>query len=608
MEDFKPQSVKGPDGGEPITPQIITPNEGLAPESVHQPSKFGQFLRNNKWYIIAVAVGALIIAVLAAVAFWPRKEQPTQAAKVQLNIEAPQTTQAGGEVIYRIGILNQDSAKLVDMNLELIYDDGMSYVSSSPKADNLSGTNFKVPDLATGQNAVVIVKTLAQGNVNDNKRLVARLRYKFDNFNSTFTAESSHTTRLVAANVLLDFTGKTKVNSGEVVTYELTYRNTSNRPIENGRVQINYPSSFSFGASRPEPSLSNNIWNLGTLQPNQSGKIAIEGTIRASQVGQNQNLVAEFLVPDETGNYFTQSSTTYVLEIASQPISVEARVTGGTATGGIVRPGSQVGMEFTFQNNSQVVHTGLQLLVELDSSSIATGSIQTEGGFAQDGVVTWNASSTPLLEQLNVGAKGTVRVQFAIKNPATTSENKNLTVKIRPKIKSNQNSQYMSGGEVVLKIASPLAINSAVSHVGGAFPPKVGQESSFRIKLGLRNNTNDYRNGLITATIPIGVSFDSGSITASERSLTKYDNSTGRITWDFGQLLAHSGVLRSERSLEFVVKVTPTSSQVGQPISLLRNITLVATDDFTLEEITLDQQDLTTFNVSGGSSSGAVVP
>lgn len=600
MEDFQPQAVKGPDGTGPIPQQIIPPTGPLTPEP---PSSggFKGFLKNNKWYVIAIAVGMLIIGALAAVAFWPRQEERQEEAKVSLSIDAPQTAQAGGEVIYRIQILNQDSAKLVDMNLELVFDDGLSYVSSSPKAENLSGTNYSVPDLASGQNAVVIVKVLAQGNVNDEKRLVARLRYKFDNFNSGFTEETNHTTRLVAANVILDFTGKTDVNVGEQVTYELSYRNTSNKTIENGRIQITYPSGFKFGSSNPASSLGNNVWNLGSLAPNQAGKISFEGTIGNSEVGQSYNLTAEFLVPDESGNYFTQSSTTYNLETSSQPLSVEARVSA-SAAGGIVRPGATISVDLSFQNNSNVVHTGLQLLADIEAISISPGSIKAESGFVQDQLVTWNGSSSPSLEQLAVGAKGTVKVQFTIAEPATSTDTKNLTVKLKPRIKSNQNTQLIEGEGIELKISSPSSLSGSVAYVSGATPPKVGQSSSYKVRLSLKNSSNDYRNGSLTALIPVGVNIDMNSITASEKSLVKFDATTGRITWELGQLLAHTGSLKPERVLEFTVNTTPSSSQVGKAIEVLRGLEFTAVDDFTLENIKHTLQDLTTSDLTGGQN------
>ena len=71
--------------------------------------------------------------------------------------------------VYKITIKNNDSQKLTKAELELVYPDGFTYINSVPNAENISGTKFKVPDLVSGQNATVMVKAKASGNVNDEK-------------------------------------------------------------------------------------------------------------------------------------------------------------------------------------------------------------------------------------------------------------------------------------------------------------------------------------------------------------------------------------------------------------------------------------------------------
>ncbi|QQS22686.1 hypothetical protein IPM19_03580 [bacterium] len=603
MEDFTPQQVKGPDSPNQFD---LTPPEPTPPVGESGFSRFRAFLAANKWYVAAIIVGVLIIGALAAFAFWPRQEERTQKAKVEMTIDAPETTQAGGELIYKVKILNQDPSKLVDMNLELVYDEGVTYSTSTPKAENLSGSSFAVPDLGTGQNAALIIKTTAQGNVNDEKKLVARLRYRFDNFNSPFTLEASHTTKLVAADVVLDLSGPEETNNSEVVKYDLFYRNSSSKDIDNARIQITYPNGFTYGSASPEPSLSNNIWNLGTLKANGNGKISFQGSFKTARSGQSFDFRAELLVLDDNSNYFTQASTSFATSIATKPLSVEARTTGSTAAGGIVDPGDTVSVEVRFQNNTQVVNTGAQVVAQIESDAIAPGSIKTESGYVQDQTVTWNGSSLSALSSLNPNDSGTVKFSFKIKDPATDSGDESLTVVIKPRIKSNQNSTFIPGTDLSIKISSPAKLTGSVDHAGGSLPPTVGKESSFKVSLFLDNSSNDFRDGVLTGSVQVGVSLDTSSITQSEKNLVKYDATTGKLTWNVGQLLAHSGDGRPQRKLEFTVKTTPSSSQAGQAITLFKNITFSATDDFTGEGQSLQLGDLGTSNLPGGSSNGRV--
>ncbi len=596
MEDFKPQSVKAPAGGDrpSATPALITEQELTPPGGW---GKFKQFYSDNKWYFWAIILGVIIIAGLAAYAFWPRQKERTESAKVQIGIDSAETVQAGGEVIYKVKVLNQDASKLVDMHLEMVYDDGVNYVSSSPKAENSSGTNYEIPDLGNGQNAVVIIKALAQGNVNDEKKVVARLRYKFEDFSSPFSVETEHTVKLVAADVVLDLSGPSQVNNNETASYDLYYRNSSSKDIENTRIQFTYPDGFKFASGDPTPSLGQNIWNIGLLKANQSGKISFSGTFQGSPVGQENSFKVELLALDDNSDYFTQSSTSYTTTIATKPLSVEAKMSG--SGGNIVAPGGTVSVELTYRNNTQVANSGLQLVAQINSDKIVGGSIKADGGYVQDQTITWNGSSTNTLEQLNPNQSGSVKFTFQVSPNVSDSES--LVVKIEPRIKSNQNTSFISGSNLEIKVSGAADLQATVEHVSGSLPPKVGTSSSFKVKLALMSGSNAYDKAQLVGYVPVGVNFDANSIPSAEKGAVKFDSSTGRLTWTVGTLQANAGSSGPARTLEFTVSTTPSSSQVNKPIVLFKSVEFTGTESFTNKSAVLQIDTVGTNNLPNSS-------
>ncbi len=601
MADFEPQEVKGPSKN-PTQENIITPAEPSEFSlPVSRASRIKQFYSDNKWYVWAIIAGLLIIAGLAVYAFYPRKVERTQEAKVQIDISSPETVATGGEVVYKIRVQNNDSAKLTDMHLELVYDTGMSYVTSSPKSENLSGTQFNVPDLSSGQNAVVIVKTLAQGNVNDQKRLVVRLNYRFENFNSPFVTEQSSTVRLIAADVNLDINGPDKVNNGDTVKYDIFYRNNSKKDIDNARIQLTYPEGFSFDSSTPQPSLGNNIWNVGSIKSQTSGKISLQGVFKGAKAGQKSDFKAEFLVIDDSGNFYTQSSVTNEIEIQDQPLVVEQKFIDNN--GGIVKPGDSVTVEISFRNNTSIANTGVQLVAQIDSNSVVASSIQAESAYVQDKTITWNGSSLGILESLNSADEGKVRYTFTVANPASKLDT-NITISNKIKIKSNQNTTFINGSPISVKVSSPSTMSGKAEYSSGQNPPQVGKSSSYKVALSLTNSSNDYREGVVIAYVPVGVTLDAATISNQEKNLVKYDSSTGKLVWSLGKLSAYSGVGQSPRTLTFNVKFTPGSNQVGKEVVLLKTITFTAKDDFTDQNINLDTQDLSS---DTGNGNGRVI-
>lgn len=602
MAAFKPQPVPDPlpqpVGAKGSTPLAFEPQKVGSPFTPPENGGFKGFYQKNKWYFWAIALGLVIIGALAFFAFRPQENEPTKKANVEVNIDAPQTAPSGGEVIYKIQVNNRDSARLEDMKLELVYDDGMKYVSSTPPADNLSGTIFPVPDLGSGENVVLIIKTNVSGNLNDEKRLNAKLRYKFSNFNSEFTQEETHTVRLVAADIVLDVTGPVKASNVQTANYDIFYRNDSNKDISSSRIQVTFPAEFKYEGADPAPSLGQSIWNFSNLKQNDSGKISFRGNFKGVRAGQSVVFRVEFLALDEKGSFFTQSSTTYMTTIEAQPLSVEQRLIS-EAPNDVVQPGETLLYELEFKNNTATVATGLSVVVGIESKAVDKASIKTDSGLVQDTTITWNASGVPKLESLKPGESGKVQFSVQLKNPATSDNSKNLTLVTKPRIKSNENSTFLNGGELSYKIASPSKIEPSLVSVDGAIPLKVGQTTTLQMAVALRNGSNDYREGVLIGYVPLGVSFDKASVSSSEAAAVKFDSATGKLTWTPGQLSAHSGAANSLRTLKFNLKVTPTAGQVGQAISVFKNISFTAKDTFTEQPISITAQEVTTDKLPG---------
>lgn len=582
-------------------PQPVTP---FMHENQH---RFKSFITQNKWYIVAMSIGFLIIGVLAFIAFRPQKQEPTKKANVSLSFDAPEIAPASGDVIYKIRIKNNDNVKLVNIQLELLYPEGLSYISSTPKADNLSGSLFNIPDLPPGTDIPVVLKASTQGDVNSELKLLAKLNYKYDQFNSLFTEESTHSIRLMASDVILDFTGPGVISGSQSATYNLAYRNNSTQDIPNAKIVLNYPVSFVFANSDPSPTMGQNTWDVGTVKSQDGGRITINGNFKNTQVGDVPVFEVNFQSPDGNGNYYTQATVRQETQVTDQPLSVDQKIIGGS-NGGIVDPGAEVSYEISFRNNSNVVATGVNIDLDLDSSAISSSKISADSGQVVGNTITWNASSLPILAKLSPSDSGSLKFSIKVNNPATTDAQKNLLIISKVQIRSNEQKNSFPGNQLSLKISSPANLSGSVNHVGGPLPLRVGQTSTFKITLEIRNSTNDLNNGLLSAVAPIGVSVDLSGLPESESKAVKYDQATGRFMWNVGLIPAHSGQSLPTRKLSFNVSVTPSDNQVYDAPMLLKNISMNTKDSFTNQNISLKAEDLSTGNLPGEDGLGRVEP
>ena len=70
------------------------------------------FYRSNKYYFLAIIVGAITIAVLAYFAFKKPAAQAPKEANVAINIDVPQTIPSGGEAVSSSSSSSQSSRAL----------------------------------------------------------------------------------------------------------------------------------------------------------------------------------------------------------------------------------------------------------------------------------------------------------------------------------------------------------------------------------------------------------------------------------------------------------------------------------------------------------------
>jgi uncharacterized repeat protein (TIGR01451 family) len=560
------------------------------------------FYQSNKWYIWGGLLGLAVIAVLSFLAFRKQPATAQQAANVAIQISAPSTVASGGDETYKIEIDNNDTQQLVSMQLELVYPGGQTYENSSPNATDLEGTTFPVPDLNPGQNAVIIVKTKVTGNVNDTQQLTANLTYQYAAFNSQFTKQQTFTVRLAAAGIGLNLTGPTSADNGQLVTYNLSYQNSSQSAAPNARVTMQYPAGFSFASANPAPTLGNNTWDIGDLQTAATGTIQIIGSFNGAAPGASLIASADFLILGSDGSYYTQNSTQLATTISNQPLLVTQ--TAGVASSTPVNPGDSLTYTLTYQNNATVAATAVNVVATLDSPAFNLSTIQAQGAQVNNDTITWNAASASQLQTVAPGQSSTLQFSVDLNNPATRDSSTNLVALTHVKIGSNEYSTFFPGSDLSLQISSPSSITANLNFVSGSNPPKVGTLSTYNVTITLRNATNNFSNAVVTAFVPQG-GFDQGSVSAAQQNNVSYNASSGQLTWNVGALPAHAGQFVAAPTLSFNLNLNPSSNQVGQAPTLLKTITLNATDSFTQASVTDTANDLTTED-AGSNGGGAV--
>jgi hypothetical protein len=112
----------------------------------------------------------------------------------------------------------------------------------------------------------------------------------------------------------------------------------------------------------------------------------------------------------------------------------------------------------------------------------------------------------------------------------------------------------------------------------GPFPPKVDNETTYTITWTATDSWNDVKGAKVVAILPPNVKW-TGYTSPDSENIT-YDNTSGQVVWNVGDMKANTGSTYPTREVSFQVSITPSVSQLGQDVPLLNEAVISGTDAF----------------------------
>ncbi len=579
-----------------FTPPIQTPD----PITSTFRDRLRLFYIENKWAVWTIAITLLITGVFIFFMFWS-PSAPSSSQDVNLSITAPSEIASGSEIVYKIEFKNKESALVKDAVIDLVFPSGFTFKDSVPEPESLGGTHFTVQSIEPGQSGTIMVKGQIFGNVGEEKAISGVMRYRFANSSSEFAVQAQGQSKIISSNVLLQFDGPFKTSNGQNVTYTLSYTNTTDEDLNELKLNIDTPTSFRVISQDPKPD-SGAIYNIAELKAREKRTITFVGVFENAKVGEDQVFAATVEGLDETGRSYTLSSTQYSVTISQDPLTAEISARNATNNSEtIVNPGDIVDYRIRYHNYDSAAAHGVIISVKLVGDAFDISSIDAPNASFQNGLISWDASQVSQLANLGANQGGEVNFRVRLKNPATKTSAKNLTIAANASIKSYEFEQPFISSDVVMKIATVLKFDTSVVYKSGAQPPIPDESTTYTASLSIQNASNDIEGAVVSFNLPNSSTFDMESLNAEEKSKVVYDRNSRKITWTVGKVAAHAGTIGPARKLIFDVTITPVPANLRKPMILANNIKFNATDSFTKQTISLsDISDISTIQDKSG--------
>jgi hypothetical protein len=217
--------------------------------------------------------------------------------------------------------------------------------------------------------------------------------------------------------------------------------------------------------------------------------------------------------------------------------------------------------------------------------------LKTSNGIVTGNTITWKAATVPGLSLVSPNQTGDLNFSVQLK-PTVTTNLKNQLIKTTTSIYSDQVTSAIRGEELALKLKSELGMIVTGQYVNGALPMQVGQPTTFNITMMVTNMSNDLSDGLLIASMPLAAStWTNVVVPDGEKANVTFDRNASKIRWKLGNIAAFVGKYSPTRTVTFQLQVTPSESDRGSTMTLLRDIQVTAQDTFTQKEIKSTELD-----------------
>lgn len=552
----------------------------------------------------AIIAGVLVIATGSIIGIIKYKQAAFSEGKVIVAVKGADSVDSTDLISYKITYSNDNRVDLNNAEILLGYAENFQ-PEKNPNLISENQTNSKI--------TIGTIKAHSKGEVEIQGKfygpkdyivyLNATLNYTPSNFTSIFQSTTKLGVGVRTSPITLEVAAPLEAANGNSLEYIIDYKNNISRSFENISLKAEYPEKFDFSSSDPKPTDGNNVWYVGMIGPNQSGKVKILGSINGlSEEGKTFKVSLGF--PGNDGQFIAYSQKEARTQITSSPLFISQTVNGQNSVN--VNAGQVLDYNIIYANNGDVGLRDAIVTMEINSPVLDFSQLRLKSGAydASRKIITWRASDIPGLAVLNPGQTGKINFSIQVYNiiPVNNESEKNFTIVSMAKIDSPDvptplgTNKIISSNKMELKLNSKVVLENEVSYKDadianiGPIPPRVGKETTYAIRWKIFNVSNDVSDIVVVSSLPSGVKW-TNKFYPDQEQMT-FDERTNQLVWNIGKIKNAVGVLSPKKEVAFQVSVIPELNQLDSSIFLLNPAVLTGKDLFTGQEIKVELKEL----------------
>ncbi|MES2314537.1 MAG: hypothetical protein V4524_01185 [Patescibacteria group bacterium] len=585
---------------EPVKEEVEAPKLNTEYED-HSMSFFTKFLIGSVIFcVIAVGIGLYLFL---------NGSNLISGNNINVDITGPVSIPGGEPVSFGIKVTNNNNAdlQLVDMNV------AFPAGATDPKdsTQTLTSLDEYLGDIPTGGATSTKVSAIIFGEENTQKTITATLTYKVKGSTALFTKVASYQVLINSSPISISASSFTSITSGQEFDMTVKLKSNSQDVLKNVVLKSQYPFGYTFISANIPPLSDNATWKIGDIPPGSERTVVIHGKLQGEN---SETRVFHFTAGARSSSNAAVIGTQYGtvtqnMTIEKSFVSLNIGMDNDSSNNDFVGHfNAPVRITLTWFNNLSVAVNNATIVANISGGAYDKTRVQPDLGYfdSAHNQIIWNQQTNPELASIPAGEKGSISFSVTPTNPGASSGAQliNPSITISANVSADRTQESGVSGSLsaaasrIVKVASSIALSGRMVRSTGPFtnsgpvPPKAEQKTTYTVMWSIGNTTSSVSGAQVTATLPPYVTW-LGNISPTSEDIT-YDQNTGTITWNIGQVSAYSANSAKRREVAFQIGFTPSITQVSTAPTLINQATLTATDDFTQAQLTSQQDYLTT--------------
>ncbi len=535
----------------------------------------------------------IFAAGLAAYFLFGGKNQ-VSCENVNITMKGPMSTASGEKFSLDIAMLNNNPVPMRNTALEVIFPDGTRNAEYSSISMPL--LKEEIGTIEVDERVRTTINALLFGQEQSEHEITAIVTYAIDDSNASFSCEKKQRVYITTAPINLTVQALEEISSGQEVEFVIEITSNSEEVVPDLRLVADYPFGFEFISSEPEPTVGDNVWELGDVTQGMVRTLKMRGTVVGQGVEARNvgfSVGARDAVNDDKLSTILQKIE-HPLLVTRPFLALNLTLDKSSLPQFVATLGQQIDGVLTFKNVLSYALHDLEIDGVFEGAMLNPRSVNANEGFYRsiDNTITWTPQTIEKFRALEPGEEGKLNFTFntsffdsgtSASNPVMGIEFNVRARRISDNIPVLQN--LMGQSKRTLLFNSDLTLDAYALHTLGEFintgphPPRVDQQTTYTIVWNVKNTTNNVSSAVVRGELPVNINWIGSYLPADESVI--FNPVTREVTWSIGDILRNTGHDSPAKEMQFQVSIIPSVTQLGNDVNLVVNSTLQSVDSFT---------------------------